>query len=171
MLFHLRPHLPHVGKVLAETAVIVAVLPAIGLALEVVVARGAVMVAGGLAAVLDHFLYPPLFGLRGGIYGLVTMTARVVDARGDVIALGLQHVGQVELEGSLVAAHDEEVRIALRVDPDKGADAVGVFIIEVETQFSLDLVVNARLLHLEARGVDEDVEFVLLALKYAAPSR
>jgi len=166
MLFHLRPYIPHVGKVLAETAVIIAVLPAIGLALEVVVTRGAVMIAGGLAAVLDHFLYPPFFGLCGGIYRLVTMAARVVDACGDVIPLGLQHIGQVELERSLVAAHDEEVGIALRVDADKSANAVSVFIIEVETEFSLDLVVNARLLHLEARCVDEDIEFVLLALEY-----
>ena len=123
------------------------------------------MVAGGLAAVLDDFLYPPLLGLCGGIHGLVAMAARVVDARGDVIALGLQHVGQVELEGGLVAAHDEEVGIALRVNPNEGADAIAVFIIEVEAQFSLDLVVNARLLHLEARGVDENVELVLFALK------
>ena len=98
MLFHLRPHLTHVGKVPAEAAVVVAVLPAIGLALEVVVARGAVVVAGGLAAVLDDFLHPPLLGLWGDIHGLVAMAARVIDARGDVVALGLKHVGQVELE-------------------------------------------------------------------------
>src|SRR5713226_3354897 len=52
------------------------------------------------------------------------------------------------------------------MDPHEGADAFAVFIIEVEAMCSLDLVVNARLLHLEARGVDEDVELVLFALKY-----
>src|SRR5439155_11176791 len=71
VLFHLRPHLTQVGKVLAEAAVVVAVLPAIGLALEVVVARCAVLVAGGLAAVLDDFLHPPLLGLCGAFDGLV----------------------------------------------------------------------------------------------------
>ena len=55
------------GKVLKETAVVVAVLPAIKLALEVVVARGAVMVASGLATVPDDFLHPPLLGLRGDV--------------------------------------------------------------------------------------------------------
>src|SRR5713101_7050901 len=98
VLFHLRPHLTHVGKVLAEAAVVVAVLPAIGLALEVVVARGALLVAGGLAAVRDDFLHPPLLRLGGGIQGLIAMAASVIDARGDVVALGLKHVGQVELE-------------------------------------------------------------------------
>src|SRR5262249_7002568 len=79
--------------------------------------------------------------------------------------LGLQHVGQVELEGGLVAAHDEEVGVPLRMDSIKRADTVTVFIVEVEAQFSSDLVVNAGLLYLEARSVDENIEFVLFALK------
>jgi len=41
------------------------------------------------------------------------VTARVLDARGDVIALGLQHVGQVELERRLITTHDEKIRVAL----------------------------------------------------------
>ena len=165
MLFHLRAHLTHVSKILAEAAVVVAVLPTIGLTLEIVVTRSAVLVAGGLAAVRDDFLYPPLLGLCGDIYRLVAVAARVVDARGDVIALGLQHIGQVELKGGLIAAHDEEVGIALRVNPNEGADAIAVFIIEVEAPFSLDLVVDTRLLYLKARGIDENVELVLFALK------
>src|SRR5262245_60866576 len=97
VLFHLRSHLTQVGKVPAEAAVVVAVLPTIELALEIVVTRGAVMVAGGLATVLDDFLYPPLLGLCSDVHRLVAMAARIVDARGDVIALCLEHVGQVEL--------------------------------------------------------------------------
>ena len=41
-----------------------------------------------------------------------------------------------------------------------------VFIIEVEAKLSLDLVVNTRLLYLKARGIDENIELVLFALKH-----
>src|SRR5437016_700533 len=61
-LCHLRPRLTHVRKVLAEAAVVAPILPAIELALEVVVARRALLVARSLAAMLDHFLHPPLLG-------------------------------------------------------------------------------------------------------------
>ena len=99
------------------------------------------------------------------------MAARVVDARGDVIALRLQHVGQVELERRLVAAHDEQVGIALRVDPEQGADAIAILVVEVEAVLALDLVVDAGLLHLEAGGVDEQVELVLSCPRTPVPSR
>ncbi len=46
-----------------------------------------------------------------------------------MIALGLQHVGQVELERGLVAAHDEQVRVALRVDSEQSVDAFAVLVV------------------------------------------
>jgi hypothetical protein len=56
-----------VVAVLKEAAVIVAVLTALELTFEVIVAGGAFLVAIGLAAMLDDFLYPPFFGFRGRI--------------------------------------------------------------------------------------------------------
>ena len=43
---------------------------------------------------------------------VVVVRAGVVDAARDVVALSLQHVRQVELEGRLVPTHDEQVRVA-----------------------------------------------------------
>jgi len=51
----------HVGVVLEEAAVVVAVLAAVEFALEIVIARSAVLVAAGLAAMGDHLVDPPLF--------------------------------------------------------------------------------------------------------------
>src|SRR5208282_6566418 len=93
VLVHSRLHLIKVATVLEEAAVVVAVLPALELALKVVVAWGAFLVTTGLTAMFDNLLHPPLFGLPGRIDGLKAIAARVVDARGDVIALGLEHVG------------------------------------------------------------------------------
>src|SRR5580693_8400034 len=48
----------HVCKILQEPAVVIAVLPPVELALEIVIAGRAVLVAAGLAAMLDHLLHP-----------------------------------------------------------------------------------------------------------------
>ena len=153
------------GDVCGETAVVVAVLATLKLALKVVIARGAVLVAGGLATVLDDLLHPPLFSLGGNVNGPIAVAAHIVDASGDVVALGLEHVGQVELKRRLVAAHDEQVRIALGVDAEQGTDAGAVFVGQVEAVHSPNLVVDAGLLDLKAGGVDEQVKGVLFALK------
>src|ERR1700722_4528373 len=84
--------------VLEEAAVIVAVLTAVGFTLKVVIAGRTFLIAGGLAAMLDDFLHPPFLGLRSRVDGLVIVAAGVTDTGGDVIALSLKHVGQVELE-------------------------------------------------------------------------
>ena len=45
----------------------------------------------------DKLLHPPFLGVRLSLYCPNAVAARVLDARGDVIALRLQHVGQVDL--------------------------------------------------------------------------
>src|ERR1700733_9653452 len=96
------------------------------------------------------------------------MTTRILDARGDMIALRLQHVSQVKLERRLVAAHDEEIRIALRVDSQKRANALLILIVQLQSVLAFDLVVYAGLLHLEAGRIDKHVELVLFALEHWA---
>lgn len=162
---HVRARVAHVLEVFYEAAIVVAVLAAVELALEIIIARGAFLIAAGLAAVLDDFLHPPLLRLGSGVHGGVAMAAAIIDAGGDVVALGLQHVGQVELERGLIAAHDEQIGIAMRVNAEQGADAVAVFILQIETVFATDAVVGAGLLHLEAGGVNQQVQLVLLALE------
>src|SRR5208283_4789239 len=66
----------------------------------------------------------------------------------------------------LVAAHDEKIRVALRVDSKQSADAFAVLVVELDTVLAFDLVVNASLLHLEAGCVNEDVELVLPTLEH-----
>src|ERR1700730_14494943 len=68
VLFHPRLHFSQVVTVLKEAAVVVAVLTALELTFEVVVAGSAFLVAISLASMLDDFLYPPFFGFRGRIY-------------------------------------------------------------------------------------------------------
>src|SRR5580698_3281125 len=83
--------LVHVVEVLKETAVVVAVLAPVELAFEVVIARRAVGVAAGLAAVGDHLLHPPFLGLGLHIDLGGVAFAGQLDALGDVVALRLQH--------------------------------------------------------------------------------
>ena len=87
IVFHLRPDAFHVSAVAIEAAIVVAVLAALELALEIVVTRCAVLIAGGLAAMSDDFLHPPLFRVRTRINRLIAVAAHVIDARGDVVAL------------------------------------------------------------------------------------
>ena len=54
------------------------------------------------------------------------------------------------------------------MNAEQGTDAVVVFLFEIEAIDAFDLVVNASLLHLKTSGIDEEVEFVLLALEYRA---
>src|SRR5215469_405409 len=166
VVLHVRAHLVEVLAVGVEATVVVAVLTTLKLAFEVIVPGSAILVAGGLAAMCDDLLHPPFLRLRGDVDGVMAVAARVVDTHRNVITLCLQHVGQVELKGRLVAAHDEQVGIALRVDTQHGADAAGVFVVQLASALPHDLVVNAGFLHLEAGRVDEYVEFVLLALEY-----
>src|SRR5689334_13749777 len=99
--------------VLKETTIVIAVLTALKLALEIVIARRAFLVEVGLAAMLDDFLHPPFFGLRGHVERLITVTPYIVDAVRDVLALSLSDISKVELEGGLQAAHDEQIGIAM----------------------------------------------------------
>ena len=98
MILHPGVHLRQVLAVLEEAAVVVAVLTALELTFEVVIARRTLLIEAGLAAMFDDFLHPPFLGLRIRVEGLIAVAAGVVDARGDVIALGLEHVGQIELK-------------------------------------------------------------------------
>src|SRR5690349_20180506 len=99
--------------VLVEAAVIVTILPALEFTLEIIVSGGTFLVAAGLAPIIDYFLDPPFLGRGCDVDRFVAVTAHVVDARGDVVALRLEHVSQVELERRLIAAHDEKVRITV----------------------------------------------------------
>src|SRR5215469_15373088 len=161
----------HVGEVLEEATVVVAVLAAVELALEVVIAGRAVGVAAGLAAVGDHLLHPPLLGLGLHVDLVRAALPGELDALGDVVALRLQHEREVELERGLVAAHDEEVRVAVRVHAEQRADAVGVGLVDLAPVLAANFVVDAGLLHLEAGGVDQQVEWVRAALEHWALRR
>ena len=77
MLLHVLLDEAHVLVILQEGAVVVAVLPALILALEIVVAGRALLVAVGAAAVLDHLVDPPLFGVGRGIDERVALAADV----------------------------------------------------------------------------------------------
>jgi hypothetical protein len=67
VLIHPRLHLSQVVTVLKEAAIVVAVLAALELTFEIVVAGGAFLVTIGLAAMVDNFLYPPLLGFGSRI--------------------------------------------------------------------------------------------------------
>src|SRR5579871_2695498 len=116
VLLRVGANLIEVFAVSVKAAVVVTVLTPLELTLEVIVARSAVLVSSGLAAMVDDFLHPPLLSLRCDIYSLIAIAPRMIDARGDVIALRLQHVRQVELERGLVPTHDEHVGIAFGMD-------------------------------------------------------
>ena len=60
VILHPRMHVRQVSAILEKAAVVVAILTALELALEVVVAGRAFLIASGLAAMPDHFLHPPL---------------------------------------------------------------------------------------------------------------
>ena len=85
MLVHLLPGVLHKSHIAVETTVVVPVLPAVGLALEVVVAGRTVPVAAGLAPVLDDFLDPPLLGLGRRVYRPIAVAADMVDAGRDMV--------------------------------------------------------------------------------------
>ena len=92
-------------------------------ALEVVVAGRAVLRAIRFAPVGDDFCNPLVFRVGGRIHGVITLVESVRDAVGDVFALGLQNVGQVETKGCLISTHDEEVRVPGSVDAQYGSNA------------------------------------------------
>src|SRR6202022_3336960 len=87
VLGHPRLHVRQEIAVLEEPAVVVAVLPALRLALEVVVAGRAFLIAAGLAAMPDDFLHPPLLRVGSGIDRLIAIAANVIDARRDMVSL------------------------------------------------------------------------------------
>src|ERR1700722_2921171 len=132
---------------LEEAAVLIAVLTPLELTFEVVIAGRAFLIAISLAAMPDDFVHPPFLGLRRRVDRLDAVAARVLDARCYVIALGLQHVGQVELKRRVVAAHDEEIRLSRRMDSRPGAYAFAILVVELEAVLAFDLIVDAGLLH------------------------
>src|SRR3977135_1454179 len=89
VLLQLRSYIFHTRAVLIEATVVVAVLPALEFALEIVVAGRAVLIAVGLAAMLDDFLYPPFLCFRGRINRLIALAPRVIDACCNMVALRL----------------------------------------------------------------------------------
>src|SRR5215469_8393707 len=54
----------------------------------------------------------------------------------------------------------------MRMDADQRPDAIAIFVVQVEAAFPADMVVNAGFLHLEASGINEQVELVLFALEH-----
>ena len=75
---HIAFHLRHVGKILREATVVVAVLAAVRLAFEIIISRRAFAISVGLAAMPDHLIHPPLFGFCRGIDGGVAVLADVL---------------------------------------------------------------------------------------------
>ena len=53
-----------------------------------------------------------------------------------MIALGLQHVREIELKRGLISSHDEEVRKALGVNAKQRANTVGIFVFQIDDIFS-----------------------------------
>ena len=56
-----------------------------------------------LASIGDDLLHPPVLGVGRHVEGAMTVLAHIRDTRCDVVALGLEHAGQIETEGRLVA--------------------------------------------------------------------
>ena len=52
------------------------------------------------------------------------------------------------------------------MDTNERAHAVAIFVVQLKSILAPDLVVDAGLLHLEAGGVNQHVEFVLFAFEY-----
>ena len=117
---------------------------------------------------VDDFLHPPLLRVRHDVDCLIAILAGVVDAPGDVITLGLQHVGEVELKRRLIPAHDEHVRITLGVNAHQRAHTIAILVVQLNAIPANDLVVNACLLHFKTRGVNQYIDLVLFAIKHRA---
>src|SRR5580698_8143396 len=98
MRIHPCANLFQMIAVLEETAIVVAILAALELTFEIIVAGRTLLIEAGLAAMFDDLLHPPFLGLRGRIQRLVAVTAHMVDASSDVLALGFDDVSKVELE-------------------------------------------------------------------------
>ena len=79
-------------KVLAEATVVIAILTAIALSFEVVVARCAFGITPGFTSMLNDLLHPPILGLLGWLQALVALIPYMTDTGCDVIPLSLQHV-------------------------------------------------------------------------------
>src|SRR5581483_6834237 len=165
VLLHLRPHLVHVAAILGKGAIVVAVLAAIEFTFEIVITGRAIVIAIGLAAVTDYLLHPPLLGFRRDVNRLVAVLPRVIDTGGDMVALRLQHLGQVETERRLIAAHDEQVRIAVRMNSQQRADTLGILVVQVEAALTANLIVDPGLLHFEAGCINQQIDRVLFTLE------
>ena len=77
-----------------------------------------------------------------------------------MVGLGLQHEGEVELKRGLIAAHDEQVRIATGVDAEHGAHAGRILLVQLQSILTADIVVDAGPLHHKAGGVDQQIQRV-----------
>ena len=117
MIGHVVSNVRHVAEVLLHGPVVVTVLAPVFGSFEVVIARSAIFVSAGFAPMRDHFLDPPLLCVDSAVQAVNFVSASEVNAFGDVFTLTIENVCQVEREECLISAHDEQVRIALRVDP------------------------------------------------------
>ena len=83
------PDLSLVVKIVPEPTVVVAVLATIRFTLEIVITRCTFLVAIRLAAMLDHFLDPPLFSVESRVHALIAFLPDIVDTGRNMIALSL----------------------------------------------------------------------------------
>ena len=155
VIFHFFTHLALMLKIPSKSSVVVAVLASLLVALKVVVTGRAFFRAIGLASMLDDVLHPPLFGLIFDIKSVMAVGTHVIDTRSDMIALCLQHLRQVELEGGLISAHDEQVGKTCRMNAQQSPDALGVLVLKIHAARAHNVIIDTGLLNLEAGCVNQ----------------
>ncbi len=109
ILCHFFSHLALAFEILPEPPVIVTILPALFIAFKVIVAGRAFFRPVGLTAVFNNLLNPPRFSRVRCIQGVMSIAAHIVYAVCNMVALGLEHIGEVELERRLIPTHDKKI--------------------------------------------------------------
>ena len=71
-----------------------------------------------------------------------------------MVALGLQHIGEVELERRLITAHDKQIGETRSMNPEQRPNAILILILQVDAALALDIVIDTGLLDLETGGID-----------------
>ena len=71
-----------------------------------------------------------------------------------MVALGLQHISEVELERRLIPAHDKQIGETRSMNPEQRANAILILILQVDAALAFDVVIDTRLLDLETGGID-----------------
>ena len=154
ILCHFFSHLALAFEILPEPPVIVTILPALFIAFKVVVAGRAFFRPVGLTAMFNDLPNPPRFSCVRCIQCVMSIAAHIVYAFCNMVALGLQHIGEVELERRLITAHDKQIGETRSMNPEQRPNAILILILQVDAALALDIVIDTGLLDLETGGID-----------------